>query len=58
VLQEGLLFTPAGALGGEATAHVVGARRELVARHLDTLAIMGELQQMPDGRYGALLVTA
>jgi hypothetical protein len=29
-----------------------------VARHLDTLAIMGELQQAPEGRYAALLVAA
>lgn len=45
----------AGPVGVEdAAARFVGARREIVARHLDILAIMGELQQTPDGRYQAL----
>ena len=38
----------------EAAARFAGAKREIVARHLETLAIMGELQQMGDGRYAAL----
>lgn len=42
----------------EAASRFVGARRELVARHLETLALMGELQQSPDGRYEALVVVA
>ena len=35
----------------EATANFVGARRDLVLRHLDTLALMGELVVDADGRY-------
>lgn len=31
----------------------VGAKRELVERHLETLAILGEVQRLEDGRYVA-----
>lgn len=37
-----------------ATTHFAGARRDLVVRHLDTLAIMGELRQLPDGAYSGI----
>ncbi len=35
----------------EASASFVGARRELVLRHLETLALMGEVTLDADGRY-------
>lgn len=34
-----------------------GARRDIVARHLETLAILGELLALEDGRYAARAVT-
>lgn len=35
----------------EASASFTGARRDLVTRHLDTLALMGEVVLDADGRY-------
>jgi hypothetical protein len=35
----------------EASANFVGARRDLVQRHLETLALMGEVVLDADGRY-------
>ena len=37
----------------EATAHFVGAKREIVARHLETLEILGELRAVEGGRFVA-----
>jgi len=37
----------------EIAASFTGAQRALVARHLETLALMGEVTQDQDGRYGA-----
>lgn len=37
----------------EATAAFRGAKREIVARHLETLAILGEVRTEADGRYVA-----
>ena len=42
----------------DATAHFAGARREIVARHLETLAILGELREGADGSYGLSVVGA
>lgn len=36
-----------------ALAQFAGAKREIVARHLETLAILGELRALGDGLYGA-----
>ncbi len=41
----------------DATAHFAGARREIVARHLETLAILGELRVDADGTYRAAAAT-
>jgi hypothetical protein len=38
----------------EAASRFRGARREIVARHLETLAILGELRVADDGRYRAV----
>ena len=35
-----------------------GARTDIVERHLETLALLGEVQLMPDGRYHAPAVPA
>ena len=35
-----------------------GAPRSLVERHLGTLALMGEVQELGGGRYAAALVAA
>lgn len=37
----------------DATKHFAGAKREIVSRHLETLAILGEVRELGDGRYGA-----
>lgn len=37
----------------EIAANFTGARRDLIARHLETLALMGEVVVDRDGRYGA-----
>ena len=36
----------------DATKHFAGAKREIVSRHLETLAILGEVRELGDGRYG------
>jgi len=35
----------------EAARRWTGARKDIITRHLDTLVLLGELQQGPDGRY-------
>jgi hypothetical protein len=35
----------------DVAARFVGARADIVRRHLDILLVMGEVQQHPDGRY-------
>ena len=37
----------------DASARFNGAKREIVARHLETLAILGEVRVLGDGTYGA-----
>jgi hypothetical protein len=37
----------------EAMRHFIGAQRDLVLRHLETLAILGELRMVGDGHYTA-----
>ena len=37
----------------DAMARFNGAKREIVARHLETLAILGEVRVLADGMYGA-----
>lgn len=41
----------AGGTSEDAAKRFKGAKRELVERHLDTLAILGEVHRFPDGRY-------
>ena len=41
----------------EAVRRLAGARRDLVARHLETLAILGEVRDVGDGRYAVAAVT-
>ena len=38
---------------GEAGAAFIGSRHDLVARHLETLSLMGEVMRDADGRYAA-----
>lgn len=38
----------------EATRHFAGARQETVSRHLETLALMGEVQALEGGEYEAI----
>lgn len=42
----------------EVTARLAGAPRAIVARHLETLAILGEVRPLAGGRYAAALVAA
>jgi hypothetical protein len=42
----------------EAARHFTGARRDIVARHLETLALMGEARLGPDGAYHVLNAAA
>ena len=42
----------------EAVARFAGAPKAIVARHLETLAILGEVRPLDSGRYAAALVTA
>ena len=42
----------------EAARRFKGARQDIVERHLETLALLGEVQLMPDGRYHAPAVSA
>ncbi len=35
-------------------SHFSGARREIVERHLETLAILGEVREIENGRYSAV----
>ncbi|HEU4648550.1 MAG TPA: DNA methyltransferase [Gemmatimonadales bacterium] len=48
-LQASLAAAPATV--EEAAGRFLGARRELVARHVETLEILGELQRKEDGRF-------
>lgn len=41
----------------EAMRQFAGARRDIVSRHLETLAILGELAPIGDGRYGVPVET-
>lgn len=47
------LASAAPGTADEIAARFAGARRDLVARHLETLGIMGELRAEPGGRYSA-----
>jgi hypothetical protein len=49
----GALITQRHVSADEATAHFANAKRDLVVRHLDTLALMGEVTLDADGRYQA-----
>ena len=40
----------------DATKHFAGAKREIVNRHLETLAILGEVRVVAEGRYEAATV--
>lgn len=42
----------------EATRRFRGARADLVARHVETLAILGEVREVSDGRYAVALTPA
>jgi hypothetical protein len=42
----------------EATTRFAGASKAIVARHLETLAILGEVRPLAGGRYAAALVAA
>lgn len=55
-LQSALMQGPRTA--EEAAAEFYGARRDAVERHLETLALMGEVQRMPDGHYLAISLAA
>jgi hypothetical protein len=46
------LATQAPITVDQAVKRFIGAKREIVARHLETLAILGELRAGPDGSYG------
>jgi hypothetical protein len=48
----GALLSSGPVTVNEAVAALDGARRELVARHLETLALMGEVSVDAEGRYG------
>lgn len=41
----------------DAVGHFQGAKRDIVVRHLETLAILGEVRAMPDNRYSAAAST-
>ncbi len=49
----GTLVSSRAVSADEAAASFTGARRDLVVRHLDTLALMGEVVRDADGRYQA-----
>ena len=49
----GTLIAKRPMTGRELAEQFVGARQELIARHLDTLALMGEITVDADGRYEA-----
>ena len=51
-IQEMIARSPATVDG--AARQFRGARRDLIARHLETLAVMGEVRLGPDGRYHAI----
>ncbi len=53
VLQQ--VLPASGLTAAEAAAAFAGARVEHVERHLETLAMMGELQRAEDGRYVPVL---
>lgn len=42
----------------EAVKRFSGAKRDLVERHLETLAILGEVQHLKDGRYAAFAMVS